>query len=670
MRIARIWGVIGGVAAVLAALLPGAAQAAAPTTPYSVMAVQVPTRPTVVADAANSTFQFTYRQPDEGVGNREAVVWAASVSNEYGGSTFYAAKIYSAAGQRLSAGTTYASGAGLNAWTAIVTNEAQGCRVDTGTFTVHDLTRDAQDAITSIAVSVHYPSCGLRAELRYRSPTGYTAWDVTRKVDLGKIDVHATTPVTGSVTVTASGTEPTTIGSIGLGDDASSVLSVTGGTCAVGVTLAYGQTCTVQLAAKAVPTVTTYTFGLHVGDTTGRSREIPVSVTGTVTSAGNFYPVGPVRIVDTRSALGGYSTLGPDSHLYLAPNVHASALVLNVTVVNATADSFLTLYPAGNAAPPTASSINFPKAAVLANSVTVATGTGGGVAVYNRAGRVDVIVDLVGYYADASGSDNSNTTGGQFFPHTPTRVLDTRNGLGQVPGNSEVVLPVGYGVQANPHVRALAVNVTAVNARAGGFLTVNGASDDALHQGTSLLNFTAGAVVPNMAVVPTIMSAGLPTISIANRSSAAVDIVVDVVGYYDDGLAAGGLHFRPALPTRLIDTRQSGAVGPNSSVTVTGPAAHALALNVTGVQPTTGTYLTVWPAGVARPTSSTLNLNPGEIRSNAAITGLGAGNRCSVYNAGGSTHVVVDLAGTFDPLPGTVFPAVTTPAAGTPRIVP
>ncbi|MFD0585798.1 hypothetical protein [Dactylosporangium darangshiense] len=656
-------------AAVLVALLPGAAQAA-PATPYSVMAIQVPTRPTVVADGTNSTFQVTYSQPGAGTGNREALIWSANVSNDRGGTTAYAAKIFSAVGQRLSAGATYTSGTGTGVWTAIVTTEEPSCQVGAGTLTVHDLTRDAQDAITSIAVSVHNTSCGLRGELRYRSPTGYTAWDVTPEADLGTIDVHATTPVTGAVTVTANGTEPTTIGSIGLGDDASSVLSVTGGTCAVGVTLAYGQTCTVQLAAKAVPAVTTYTFGLYVGDTTGRSREIPVSVTGTVTSAGNFYPIGPVRIVDTRSALGGYPTLGPDSRLYLAPNVHASALVLNVTVVNATADSFLTLYPAGNAAPPTASSINFPKGAVLANSVTVATGTGGGVAVYNRAGRVDVIVDLVGYYADASGSDNSNTTGGQFFPHTPTRVLDTRNGLGQVPGNSEMVLPVGYGVQANPHVRALAVNVSAVNGRAAGFLTVNGASSDALHQGTSLLNYTAGAAVPNMAVVPTIMSAGLPTISIANRSSAAVDIVVDVVGYYDDGLKAGGLHFRPALPTRLIDTRQSGAVGPDSSVTVTGPAAHALALNITGVQPTTSTYLTVWPAGETRPTSSTLNLNPGEIRSNAAITGLGTGNRCSVYNAGGSTHVVVDLAGTFDPLPGTAFPAVTTPAAGVPRIVP
>lgn len=337
----------------LAALLPGAAQAA-PTTPYSVMAIQVPARPTVIADGTNSTFQITYLQPGTATANREGLTWFATVSNDRGGSTSYVARIFSAAGQRLSAGTTYTSGAGTSAWTAIVTTEESACQLGAGTFTVHDLTRDAQNAITSIAVSVHNTSCDLRGELRYRSPTGYTAWDVTSAADLGTIDVHATTPGTGTVTVTASGTEPTTIGSIGLESDASSILGVTGGTCAVGVTLGYGQTCTVQLAAKAVPAVTTYTFGLYVGDTTGHSREIPVSITGTVTSAGNFYPVGPVRIVDTRSALGGYPTLGPDSHLYLSPNVRASAPVLNVTVANATTGGFLTLYPTGNAAPPTA----------------------------------------------------------------------------------------------------------------------------------------------------------------------------------------------------------------------------------------------------------------------------------------------------------------------------
>ncbi|MET7395188.1 hypothetical protein ABZS66_17030 [Dactylosporangium sp. NPDC005572] len=95
-----------------------------------------------------------------------------------------------------------------------------------------------------------------------------------------------------------------------------------------------------------------------------------------------------------------------------------------------------------------------------------------------------------------------------------------------------------------------------------------------------------------------------------------------------------------------------------------------MALNIAGVQPTTNTYLSVWPADATRPTSSTLNLNPGEIRANAAITGLGSGNRFNVYNTGGSTNVVVDEAGTFDPLAGMNFPTVTAPTAGTPQIGP
>jgi hypothetical protein len=70
-----------------------------------------------------------------------------------------------------------------------------------------------------------------------------------------------------------------------------------------------------------------------------------------------------------------------------------------------------------------------------------------------------------------------------------------------------------------------------------------------------------------------------------------------------------------------------------------------------------------------RPSASTLNLNPGEIRSNATITDLFNG-QFDVYNFFGSTNVVVDVNGTFDPLPGTTAPTVAPPTAGTPHIGP
>ncbi|MEV8515111.1 hypothetical protein [Dactylosporangium sp. NPDC051484] len=622
------------------------------------MTIQVPTQPTVVIDSTSSAFQFTYQVPR--TIDREVLVWFGNVSNGAGGSTNYAARIYSAVGQRLTADTTYTSGSG-NSWIAIVATGAPGCQSGDGSFTVHDLTRDGQNAITSIAVTVQNPSCDLHSELRFNSPTPYTAWDVTPKADLGTINVHASTPVNGTVTVTASGSDPTAIGSIGLSNDTSGTFSVIGGTCAPGVALDYGHTCTVRLSAKSVPTVDTYTATLTVVDAAGRSRAIPVSVKGTITSAGNFYPIGPdggQRILDTRNTSG---PLGPGGTLTINPKPGAAALVLNVTVVNASVDDFLTLYPTG-ASTPNASSINFPKGVVEANSVTVANGPSG-VVIFNHAGTVDVIVDLVGYYA-TGGADDTNSSGGQYFPHAPTRVLDTRTGSKQLGTNQSARVAVDYGAAINPHVRALAVNLTVTNPKSSGFLAVG---SNASVTPTSTLNFTPGDTVANFAII----SAGpdpdtdarfnLPSIVIANRSSAGIDLIVDVIGYYDDGTTLGGLHYTPTVPTRLLDTRTTQALGAGGQVTVTGPTAKALALNVTGVQPTVNTYLTVWPNGGTRPTASTLNLRPGEIRSNATIAGLGTGNTFNLANFAGTTNAVVDVDGTFDTLSGQTLPPVPAP---------
>ncbi|MEO6124102.1 MAG: hypothetical protein ABIR32_10375 [Ilumatobacteraceae bacterium] len=80
-----------------------------------------------------------------------------------------------------------------------------------------------------------------------------------------------------------------------------------------------------------------------------------------------------------------------------------SALELNVTAVGATAPTYLTFFPS-DVARPTASNLNpAPGQPPTPNSVTVtlaaATGTFN---VYNLTGKVDVIIDVVGYYDNHS----------------------------------------------------------------------------------------------------------------------------------------------------------------------------------------------------------------------------------------------------------------------------
>jgi hypothetical protein len=75
-------------------------------------------------------------------------------------------------------------------------------------------------------------------------------------------------------------------------------------------------------------------------------------------------------------------------------------------------------------------------------------------------------------------------------------------------------------------------------------------------------------------------------------------------------------------------------------------------LNLTGVDPTTGTYVTVYPGDLAvPPNASNLNLVPGQVRPNLVMvrvpTSGPAAGRIKLFNASGSTHLVVDVLATF-----------------------
>jgi hypothetical protein len=74
-------------------------------------------------------------------------------------------------------------------------------------------------------------------------------------------------------------------------------------------------------------------------------------------------------------------------------------------------------------------------------------------------------------------------------------------------------------------------------------------------------------------------------------------------------------------------------------------------LNVTAVAPTANTFISIWPTGLSRPVISTLNPSAGQIVPNATPVLLGSGDRFNAYNNAGSTHLVIDLVGTFYFLP-------------------
>ena len=117
-----------------------------------------------------------------------------------------------------------------------------------------------------------------------------------------------------------------------------------------------------------------------------------------------FHTVPTTRLLDTRPAtqVGTRSTpLGLQQTMDLViaglPD-DATAVNLNVTVVDGTEGSFLTLYATGDARPPT-STINWLSAAAVANTATVSIHAAHSVTIFNLKGTVDVVIDLLGYYA-------------------------------------------------------------------------------------------------------------------------------------------------------------------------------------------------------------------------------------------------------------------------------
>lgn len=125
--------------------------------------------------------------------------------------------------------------------------------------------------------------------------------------------------------------------------------------------------------------------------------------------------------------------------------------------------------------------------------------------------------------------------------------------------------------------------------------------------------------------------------------------------------------FVPITPCRLFDTRPSSKVGAlrtfkkndTQTASVRGEngecnipqSATGVALNVTSIGGTAPSFLQLWPAGAARPTSSNLNWGPGQAPTpNKVDIGLSAAGKMSVYNLDGQVDVIADVVGYYSPV--------------------
>src|ERR1700722_20184162 len=346
-----------------------------------------------------------------------------------------------------------------------------------------------------------------------------------------------------------------------------------------------------------------------------------------------------------------------------------TAVVVNVTAVDPTNNTYLSVNPDGVTTSPGTSNLNPDAGTVLANLVEVGVSTAGKIDVYNNVGTTNVVVDVEGYV--------DSSPAGLYTPATtPVRICDTRasgNGVAPNPCDAHGLSPIGSGQTLTfavngigspvpAAVSAVVFNLTAISPTISTVLT-------AFAGGTGMpnasnLNVAAHAVLPNRVIVPVTCVSGSCTVSIWN-SVGSVNIAVDVDGWYTT--ATGAQFTALATPARVCNTLNGttcperaiagghvlniGVTGFDGIPAETGSAGSPVAIvaNVTALSATAPTYVTVFPgpSSLTHPGASDLNVGVGPVSTNLVVVGVGTDGTINLYNNVGSVNLIVDVLGYY-----------------------
>ncbi len=253
----------------------------------------------------------------------------------------------------------------------------------------------------------------------------------------------------------------------------------------------------------------------------------------TADTGARFVPVGPSRVLDTRSAPvpAGWPSGRPMGTMEqltlpirgangLVPNsANVTGVMVNITAANnlpGSVPTFLAATPAATppGAEPATSVTNLNAGQVKANMAIVPVGDDGTIRLFNRSGSTHLIVDVLGYLERGA---PETTRAGRVVPlDAPFRVLDTRQ-----PAFGSV--PLGFGTKEDWSFKSFAESVNLGGAPVGkqsaliGNFTGTGLT--ALYPGqpvtsymtvypgngappnSSNINLTAGTSVPNTSLL-------------------------------------------------------------------------------------------------------------------------------------------------------------------------
>jgi hypothetical protein len=204
-----------------------------------------------------------------------------------------------------------------------------------------------------------------------------------------------------------------------------------------------------------------------------------------------------------------------------------SAVIVNLTVTEATEPGFVQAYASGTPQPRT-SNLNVERTGgTVSNLAIVPVGANGTITVFAQKGA-HVVVDVSGWYSDDGLKGGFK---GLFVPVDPSRVLDTREGTGGSRGkvDAQTSIDVPIAGEANVPVSGASgviVNLTAVNSNAPGYVTLYPMGTERALV-ASLNVDLAGQIVPNLVASP--LGAG-GRVSIFHQTGG--HLVADVAGWF------------------------------------------------------------------------------------------------------------------------------------------
>ena len=273
---------------------------------------------------------------------------------------------------------------------------------------------------------------------------------------------------------------------------------------------------------------------IAIFNSSGRA-DVIIDVLGWYTSVGDFRPLTPARLMDTRNEptvdgrFRSTGAFGPGESRTLAisgrggvPSSGVAAVALTVTAVDPTASGYLTVHPTGTPRP-TASNLNFDAAEIIPNMVITPVDALGRIQVFNFGGRTDIVVDVLGWFPPTP----------TFTPLRAARLLDTRggptidgnfSGSGPIPGGTRLDLQItGRGGVPRTGVSAVVLNLTATEPTAVGFLTMY--PSGITMPGTSSINVAAGDTRANLVIVPVGADGRVSIYNFRGTTHAVVDVL-------------------------------------------------------------------------------------------------------------------------------------------------